>query len=159
MSSVLKIGGIKSRDEVSSQSECTLSARLYLMGFEVGRFDFQSMSDDLYDGHPFAGLRRSDLEEKSGFDFRVRGSEKLGSAFGGKDSLHDARNSKSPVRIPVPGLFMKSSNNMSNWLDANLLVRLVWVRIEALFYNIKFVFNYSRFFNWKTFWIFLLITG
>ena len=84
------------------------------MGFEVGRFDFQSMSDDLYDGHPFAGLRRSDLEEKSGFDFRVRGSEKLGSAFGGKDSLHDARNSKSPVPIPVPGLFMKSSNNISN---------------------------------------------
>ena len=90
------------------------------MGFEVGRFDFQSMSDDLYDGHPFAGLRRSDLEEKSGFDFRVRGSEKLGSAFGGKDSLHDARNSKSPVLIPVPGLFIKLSNNVSTLDDVNI---------------------------------------
>ncbi len=40
--------------------------------------NFQSLADDLYDGHQFPGLRRSDLEEKSGFDFRVRSSaEKL----------------------------------------------------------------------------------
>jgi hypothetical protein len=60
------------------------------------------MSDDLYDGRGIHHLtsssnqRRSDVDDKNGFDFRGRSSSgKMMANFATKDGRHDNRHSKS----------------------------------------------------------------
>ena len=63
-------------------------------------YPLQHMSEDLYDGrgsHHFttsSNQRRSDVDDKNGFDFRGR-SEKMMQNFAAKDGRHDNRHSKS----------------------------------------------------------------